>query len=510
MKKRKENKKGISLIVLIITIIVIIILASAIILTFNLNNPIQSANKTLFVHDVSQFVYDLEMYKASEYAKSLGIFKYDELNIATTDTNLLHKAIPSLAGMVKYANKFEVKNGFLRYIGDEFVRQEWAESIHLSTPITDPSPPLTSSTEPEEIKIGNEPVLAPGMTPVKWDDTGNEVDTTINDETWYNYEENKWANTKTEDGSMWVWIPRYEYKIQTPHSSTAQVIDINFLEGTNTTPTSGYIIHPAFTFGSDELKGIWVSKFEASGTLTNVETKPNASALRNITISQAFTACRSMETNNVYGWGTIGEGIDSHLMKNVEWGAVAYLSSSIYGKTDEVWINPSITYITGCAGASVSESSTATTYPYNNLQYGINASTTGNVYGVYDMSGCSYEYTAAYVNNSDPNLITYGEDLVNADLKYKDVYSKATTDTGANNYGLTINKKGDAIYETSTAGAGTTGWYGDYSYMPYTGTPFFIYGRYCNGKTGAGLFSFFVSNGYATLTTGFRPVLVVN
>lgn len=27
------------------------------------------------------------------------------------------------------------------------------------------------------------------------------------------------------------------------------------------------------------------------------------------------------------------------------------------------------------------------------------ASTTGNITGIYDMSGCAWEYTAAYINN---------------------------------------------------------------------------------------------------------------
>ena len=25
---------------------------------------------------------------------------------------------------------------------------------------------------------------------------------------WYSYENRKWANAQTEDGSLWVWIPR--------------------------------------------------------------------------------------------------------------------------------------------------------------------------------------------------------------------------------------------------------------------------------------------------------------
>ena len=32
----------------------------------------------------------------------------------------------------------------------------------------------------------------------------------------------KWANAKTSDGSMWVWIPRYAYSITSGyHSSSA-------------------------------------------------------------------------------------------------------------------------------------------------------------------------------------------------------------------------------------------------------------------------------------------------
>ncbi len=39
------------------------------------------------------------------------------------------------------------------------------------------------------------------------------------------------------------------------------------------------------------------------------------------------------------------------MMKNDEWGAVAYLSKSKYGKqNEEVWINNSSSYITGSAG----------------------------------------------------------------------------------------------------------------------------------------------------------------
>ncbi len=55
-----------------------------------------------------------------------------------------------------------------------------------------------------------------------------------------------------------------------------------------------------------------------------------------------------------------GSTVDSHMMKNIEWGAVAILSQSKYGvfnpesstgangdKTYQVWNNPSSSHITG-------------------------------------------------------------------------------------------------------------------------------------------------------------------
>ena len=54
-----------------------------------------------------------------------------------------------------------------------------------------------------------------GLIPVtiQEDGTLNEADTTNHN--WYSYtkEKNNWANAKTEDGSLFVWIPRFAYKI---------------------------------------------------------------------------------------------------------------------------------------------------------------------------------------------------------------------------------------------------------------------------------------------------------
>ena len=90
---------------------------------------------------------------------------------------------------------------------------------------------------------------------------------------------------------MWVWIPRYAYKI----NKSNQTFDVVFLVGTTDNyydkdgklqtakrqtsetdipdATKDYVVHPAFTNESNigyvnggwkkELTGIWVSKFEA-------------------------------------------------------------------------------------------------------------------------------------------------------------------------------------------------------------------------------------------------------
>ena len=200
------------------------------------------------------------------------------------------------------------------------------------------------------------------------------------------------------------------------------------------------------------------------------------------------------------------------MMKNDEWGAVAYLSKSKYGKeTEEVWINNSSSFITGSAGNSASASqNTGTTTDYTSTQ-GVKASTTGNVYGVYDMSGGAWEYVAAYVNNGNASLTNHGASLVNSsDSKTKNVYAKGSSDSRDNNYSANAGVYGDTVYETSTSGSGTTSWYSDSSDFPSTDYPFFVRGGNYNGGSSAGVFYFDIGNGNGYSAYSFRPVLVAN
>ena len=342
----------------------------------------------------------------------------------------------------------------------------------------------------------NTPKLGSGMTPIKWNGS-SWVNTTGSDKDWYDYTAKKWANAKTSDGSMWVWIPRYAYSITSGyHSSSAGNIDVEFMKGlTNETSTgrksfnnaSGqgkWNIHPAFNYGTT-VSGIWVAKFEASNSGGKIKVEPGVSSWRSITVNDIYTNCLNYNKT-----------LNSHMMKNDEWGAVAYLSKSKYGKNAEVDINSDSSYYTGGGSGNA--------YVTN-----VGQSTTGTVHGVYDMSGGAWEYVAAYVNNGNSNLTNYGSSLVNGDAKTKNVYSKGSSDSRDNNYSANSGKYGDAVYETSANGnSSSSSWYGDYSYFPYTSNPFFIRGGYYNGGAGAGVFYFNYYNGSSDSYDSFRPVLV--
>ena len=346
-----------------------------------------------------------------------------------------------------------------------------------------------------EDKGVNTPKLGTGMTPIKWNGS-SWVNTTGSDPEWYDYTAKKWANAKTSDGSMWVWIPRYAYSITSGyHSSTAGNIDVEFMKGlTNETSTGrtrfdnasgqgNWNIHPAFNYGST-VSGIWVAKFEASNSGGKIKVEPGVSSWRSITVNDIYTNCLNYNKT-----------LNSHMMKNDEWGAVAYLSKSKYGKNAEVTINSNSSYYTGGGSGNA--------YVSN-----IGQSTTGTVHGVYDMSGGAWEYVAAYVDNGDSNLTSYGSSLVNGDAKTKNVYSKASTDNATNNYNANSSKYGDAVYETSTSGSGSTSWYGDYSDFPNAGGPFFQRGGHYTGGTDEGVFFFYNYYGGTSSYLSFRPVLV--
>lgn len=106
---------------------------------------------------------------------------------------------------------------------------------------------------------------------VTYDDDGNNeqilgrIDTIDQPKNWYNYEKKIWANLVSINGdeiAYWTYIPRYEYKIY----NNSKYIDVRYIKNTKTTANPGYAIPESFSFGGQELKGYWMSKYEVQNT----------------------------------------------------------------------------------------------------------------------------------------------------------------------------------------------------------------------------------------------------
>jgi hypothetical protein len=298
-------------------------------------------------------------------------------------------------------------------------------------------------------------------------------------------------------------------------------------------------MHPAFDFGGNIL-GYWVAKYEptavegvANGYTSdgscpivgdNVTTKtvkivPNAISWRCIDMKNAYNLTLNMKSNSVYGWNS--SNIDSHMMKNTEWGAVTYLTQSTYGANTEVWINNANNYTTGCAANSVSQSASTTgcLNAYNTTN-GVKASTTSNITGIYDMSGGAWERTMSNYNNLGASSGFTNTDVTNLPNKYISRYTTITANL-LNSIGMDYDSTvyGDAVYETSSGAARNNGsswvgtqsgsWYTDYSYIPYSSNPYFNRGGIFSSGSGAGLFGFHITIGGAGSSFSFRPVVSV-
>ena len=326
--------------------------------------------------------------------------------------------------------------------------------------------------------------------------------------------------------AYYVWIPRYKYQLFNVDSTTMDPIEIQikFEEGipnkSSGTANGDWLTHPAFTLGTDELEGIWVGKFSTTGSAETPTVKPNIGMLTNQNVSTQFTTSQIFGTTTYLTSTGVSE-VDAHMMKNIEWGAVAYLKQSKYGLgTTDIGLNNynSSPYLTGCGSTSGSAYST-TCNAYNTTD-GMLASTTGNITGVYDMSA----YTGTYVmgvmqDNTGTNTPMSGDsssynsgftgkiydsgnftDFTGTpfpNTKYYDLYAYSTS---YSNYTKRI--LGDATGEVH-------GWYGDLAYFVWSGGSWFVrgYGGYDVYPTDAGVFSFDRGYGGPTPRLAFRSVL---
>ena len=404
----------------------------------------------------------------------------------------------------------------------------------------------------------NAPVLASNMIPVYYDETNSvwkKSDVSNMDKTnpWYSYNstgeyKGMWANAVTvtatnrttylnaapgttismdDINTMWVWIPRFNAVTPSNYNGGTQAkpnaIDVTFVKQNETAID-------AFTFGTKQLSGFWYGKFEishttlASSTTNNnlgcsnetcsnangIIIKPNVKSLRYNNVSNFFFASRSMEQiGNSFGF--VSAEVDTHMSKNNEWGAVAYLTQSIYGRCTsnttctEVGINNNKSYITGY-GAPAGSSSSVTNGTYNTT-LGKDASTTGTIYGIYDMSGGAWEFVmGVYADpsgkprsgqNSSFNSGFTG--MLDDGTKYTGI---AFPDSKYYNLYTGLSYTGHALTETKN-------WYSDGASFVVASYPWFKRGGYYYDGVGAGagVFDFGISIGNSGYNNSSRLVI---
>jgi len=441
----------------------------------------------------------------------------------------------------------------------------------------------------ESILNGTDPVLAEGLIPVTIQDDGVVRKANLGTE-WYRYENKRWANAviledeskRYYDGevipesnieSYFVWIPRYKYKIfnegkysglsSESYASHAQRIEVEF-ENKNTSVSNGstvgsWLTHPAFT--SFNSNGMWVGKFETGykGATKTAEAEANAYNVFKVQIKPDVYSWRGLQVStshlNSYFYQ---RNMDSHMMKNTEWGAVAYLQHSKYGSETSVRINNNSGYITGysavdeptCGFTGTNEECNRfeeTTLGVDgiytkryNTPIGYLASTTGNISGIYDMSGGAWDQVMGVMldqngkpmsgknqllnsgfngtfgcpscdtasgNDSSKTSLTTGVDF--PDKKYYDVYDFAT-----DHVSYQVRILGDATGEMGPFVAQLYGkesrfissWYQEISTFLKNIYPWFARGSARRDGVLGGVFAFSASDGSATMYS-YRIVL---
>ena len=453
-----------------------------------------------------------------------------------------------------------------------------------------------TTTYTEGILNGTDPVLEEPLIPVtiESDGTVKRADLTVE---WYSYANKEWANAvilidesqnsnyligdvipESAIESYFVWIPKYRYQLwdlgnydslTSVNASKIHEIPIIFgdyntsdtIEGECTTPMESgatgncsvgdYMTHPAFL--SIPSTGFWVGKFDTgyAGATTPQEAEQNVTDANKILIKpNIYIWNKVQQVNAFYTSYDYKRELDSHMMKNTEWGAVAYLQHSAYGSATSVRINNNYDLLSGYAGndeptcgytmsniecnISCNDGTCNTAYPNSVL-----ASTTGNITGIYDMAGGAWEYVMGVMvdqsgnpmsgennlynsgfngtfgcpscDNGSPEILSLTTGRTFPDSKYYDKYLFDTAqDT---NYHIRI--LGDATGEMGSFGVATyislqrviNSWYADSASSISNKYPWVSRGYSYNVGSDAGMFAFSIDYGHNNNMSGFRLIL---
>ena len=245
------------------------------------------------------------------------------------------------------------------------------------------------------------------MTAITWE---NGVEKEVkaphaNPEKWYDYYAGRMANAKTKDGSYWVWIPRFAYRITYYTDASQSVVkgyytdkgfvaadmetaidesaiktpyfkmEKEFVPNYETIKTKGFRVHEAFGKAGSQRKGFWISKYMAG---TDGRFAPNNTILKTEQMYQAFfNADRMTRDNNPYGLDYTVQ--HSSIPRSTEYGALYYLI--------------------GISNPAFSPNTTTTSDISN-----VTSATFGNETGVFDLNNGVREWTADVAANSFKNF----------------------------------------------------------------------------------------------------------
>ena len=304
---------------------------------------------------------------------------------------------------------------------------------------------------------------------------------------------------------------------------------------------TAWATHPAFSWLDSngdglELNGFWIGKFETTGSTEQPTVLPNEKHLSAADngIGDYYDIAQSIgaeDKNNVYGNSSQtsynnGKGYHSlntttsHMLKNSEWGAAAYLSASRYGA--------------GVNGVQINANTSSGVDSNNGPSYGVTgygpngssayytdngqlASTTNNIYGVYDMAGGAWEYVMGSSSSNIFQSITNIYLSIAVKPPYTDLYaySPFNGDRFTNNNLCTwATCGGHALYETKNvqsipANGDRASWNSDYSEFVHAGT-WFARGGHAADNFRAGTFASSNDNGHVYNLLGFRVALLPN
>ena len=251
------------------------------------------------------------------------------------------------------------------------------------------------------------PILFADMIAITWENgVEKEVkDPHANPEKWYDYYAGRMANAKTKDGSYWVWIPRFAYRITYYTDASQSVVkgyytdkgfvaadmetaidesavktpyfkmEKEFVPNYETIKTKGFRVHEAFGKAGSQRKGFWISKYMAGA---DGRFAPNNTILKTEQMYQAFfNADKMTRENNPYGLDYTVQ--HSSIPRSTEYGALYYLI--------------------GISNPAFSPNTT-TTSDINN----VTSATFGNETGVFDLNNGVREWTADVAVNNFKNF----------------------------------------------------------------------------------------------------------